>query len=207
MTRAEFEAADACPGTRVEWLGVTDETQGGEPLGLVWPRFGFDLDGNFLMADERHSRLVANLLKMLYRSVNDALWAVYTQDAEVGCPTGRHRFPDVVLTEIPTRYADHPHDRRLVLLNPSICIEVLSDSTEEVDLEHKPADYLSIPSVTDYVAVEQRTRRVLHRRRAVDAVPARWEVTRLDAADAVLSLADPAVELPLAEIYARVFPA
>ena len=35
MTRAEFEAADACPGTRVEWFGVTGETKDSEPPGLA----------------------------------------------------------------------------------------------------------------------------------------------------------------------------
>ena len=204
MTRAEFEAADGSPGTRVEWLGVSDETRHGEPLGLVWPRFGFDSNGNYLMANENHGEIVSNLFTALTTRFDRDVWQLLTQDGEVGCPTGRHRFPDILLTRRPARYADHPRGERRVLLNPTVCIEVLSNSTEEVDLEEKPADYLSVPTVTDYVTVEQRRRRVLHRRRVVGAVPARWDVDRLDAGDAMLVLADPAVSLPLADIYARV---
>lgn len=204
MTRAEFEAADACPGTRVEWLGTTDETRDGELLGEVRPRFGFNPDGSYAMANRTHGRIVTNLLSALLPAVDQEEWDVLTQDAEVGCPTGRHRFPDIVLTRLPAEYAPHPEDRELVLLNPSVCIEVLSDSTERVDLVDKPGDYLSIPSVTDYLVVAQNEPNVLHHRRNVEAQPAAWAVTRqTDPAGAVL-LAEPAVELPLAKIYQRV---
>ena len=204
MTRAEFEAASDCPGTRVEWLGLTDETRGGQPLGLVWPRFGFDDDGSYAMANSRHGRIVMNLILLLGEQLDRDVWRMLTQDGEVGCPTGRHRFPDVVLAREPARYAPHPDGDEVVLLNPSVCFEVLSDSTESVDQRDKPADYLSVPDVTDYVVIDQRARRVWHRRRAAGAVPARWDVTRLEAADAVVRLAAPAATLPLTALYARV---
>ena len=204
MTRAEFEAADESPGTRVEWLGVSDETRDGEPLGFVWPRFGFDSNGNFQMATPGHREIVANLMLGLGARVDRDVWEIVTQDGEVGCPTGRHRFPDVVLIRRPAVHAPNPGRVEQVILNASVCIEVLSDSTEEVDLTDKPADYLSVPSVTDYVTVEQRARRVLHRRRVPDAVPARWVVTRLEGPEDVLTFSDPALTLPLADIYARV---
>ena len=204
MTRAEFETAGDCPGTRVEWLGVTDETRDGEPLGLVRPRFGFNPDGTYAMANSRHGRIVMNLIELLLGVVDRDVWRLLTQDGEVGCPTGRHRFPDVLLAREPAHYAPHPRGEEVVLLNPSVCFEALSDSTAAVDLGEKAGDYLSVPDVTDYVVVEQRRRRVIHYRRVADAVPARWDVTRLEAADAAVVLAAPAATLPLAEIYARI---
>ncbi|QDT15669.1 Uma2 family endonuclease [Alienimonas californiensis] len=211
MTRAEFEAADACPGTRVEWLGVTGETRDGEPLGHVRPRFGFNPDGSYAMANRQHSTLVTNLIALLLGAVDRDVWEVFTQDAEVGCLTGRHRFPDVVLTRLPARYADHPRDREFVLLNPSVCIEVLSEGTEAVDLRDKPGDYLSIPSVTDYLVVAQDEPNVLHHRRAAGGAmndePAAWAVERIADLAATVTLTAPAATLPLAEIYKRVFPA
>ena len=203
MTREEFEIADCCPGTRVEWLGVSDETRGGEPLGLVWPRFGFNPDGSYSMANGTHGEIVSNVFGNLFTQIDRDAWQLLTQDGEVGCPTGRHRFPDVVLTPRPPRYADHPLGRRLVLLNPAICVEVLSEGTATVDLRDKPGDYLSVPTVTDYLVVAQTEPCVLHHRRVSDQ-PDRWSVTRVTDTAGSVEVAAPAVTLPLAEIYARV---
>ncbi|NNJ25156.1 Uma2 family endonuclease [Alienimonas chondri] len=218
MTRAEFEAAAEDPGTRVEWLGMTEETRDGEPLGEVWPRFGFpEHDGlsnerkGFALATALHSRIVTNLMGLLIAALDQDVWQIDSQALEVVCLTGRRRFPDVVLTRLPARYADHPRDRELVLLNPSVCIEVLSEGTEAVDLREKPADYLSIPSVTDYLVVAQDEPNVLHHRRASGGnganEPSAWAVTRTTDLEASVSLAAPAATLPLAEIYKRIFPA
>ena len=204
MTRAEFEAADACPGTRVEWLGATDETRGGAVLGEVWPRFGFDPDGSYAMANPRHREIVANVTLAIGPQIDRDAWELATQDAEVGCATGRVRFPDVVLVRRPAEHAPNPGGTERVITNAAVCVEVLLDSTERTDLGDKPADYLSVPTVTDYLIVAQRERCVWHRRRSTRPGPPSWDVTRLDAADAAVTLEEPALTLPLAAVYARV---
>ena len=203
MTRAEFEEADECPGTRVEWLGVSDETRHGEPLGLVWPRFGFNPDGTYAMASPTHREIVANILATMFPQVDRDIWEIATQDGEVGCGTGRHRFPDVVLTPRPARHAPNPGRTEQVIVNAAVCIEVLSESTASTDLRDKPADYLSVPTVTDYLVVAQDAPNVLHHRRAAGE-PAAWEVSRVTDPGGSVTLAGPGVTLPLAEIYARV---
>ena len=204
MTRAEFEAAAECTGTRVEWLGFSGETRGGEPLGQVWPVHGFNDDGSFAMATEEYNILVTILIMLLGRLVDLDVWQVESQAAEVGLPTGRGRFPDVALTRKPTRHAPHPENKKLVLLNPSVAFEALSDTTSEVDLEDKPADYLSVPSVTDYIVIDQDQAFVLHHRRSAEPGPPHWDVTRIEDLAAAVTLTEPAVSLPLGEIYARV---
>ena len=205
MTRAEFEAADR-PGTRVEWLGMSGETRGGEPLGVVWPVHGFNPDGSFAMASPQHSEIVANLMETLFQTVGRNLWIIGTQDVEVGLPTGRSRFPDVALARRPARYAPGARGTDRILLTPAAAFEVRSDSTVRVDEEDKPADYLSVDTLTDYVLIDQTRPHVAHRRRA-DAVPARWDLTFHDDLADRIELSAPAVSLTLAEIYARVFPA
>ena len=204
MTRAEFEAAAEDTATRCEWLGYTDETRDGEPLGLVWPRYGFGSAGNFQMPTSVHSRIVTNLMGACTANLDQDEWQIDTQGMEVGCPTGRGRFPDVLLTHVPAVYAEHPRDRELVLLNPSVCVEVLSDSTANVDLSEKTGDYLSVPTVTDYLVVAQTAREVLHHRRVTGAAPPRWDVTRLSEPGAAVTLASPALPLPLDGLYRRV---
>ena len=202
MTRAEFEAADK-PGTRVEWLGNSGETRHGEVLGRVWPVHGFDSEGRYAMATGFHSEIVANLVLALGTRVDRDLIQIATQDAEVGLPTGRTRFPDVVLTPRPVLYAPHVEDKPLIVLNPAVVFEVLSESTAAVDEEDKPADYLSVETITDYVVIDQDRRRVRHRRRA-GATPASWEVRTLTTPEDFVRLAEPNLEIPLSEIYARV---
>ncbi len=92
MTRAEFEAADR-PGTRVEWLGFSGETRGGEPLGIVRPVHGFNPDGSYAMASPRHSKISMNLSLLLGRLIDEDQWLLGAQDVEVGLPTGAQPVP------------------------------------------------------------------------------------------------------------------
>lgn len=89
------------------------------------------------------------------KGVDEDIWRIDSNALEIGCPTGRGRFPDVPLTRRPGLFADHPADRELVLLNPTVCVEVLPDSTASVDLTEKTGGHLSVPSVTDYLVVAQ----------------------------------------------------
>ena len=203
MTRAEFEAAAENPETRVEWLGVTGETRDGDPLGLVWPRFGFRDDGSYAMPTLRHATINMNVVLTLGGQFDREAWDFFTQDAEVACGTGRTRLPDAVLAKRPAEYVPHPRGEagERLLLSPAVCFEVTSRGTASVDRSEKPGDYLSISTVTDYLVIDQALRRVLHHRRAAGTGPPTWDVTTLDGPDDVVALAAPAVMLPLAEIY------
>jgi Uma2 family endonuclease len=46
------------------------------------------------------------------------------------------------------------------LLNPTLIVEVLSESTEEYDRGEKFAHYMKIPSLREYVLVSQKTRKI-----------------------------------------------
>ena len=155
------------------------------------------------MADSSHRKVVMNLTAIILPQIDRDLWELAGMDAEIGCPTGRHRFADLSLTRLPAVHAPHPRDREVVLLNPRVVFEVLSPSTRAVDLGDKPADYLSVPTTTDYLVVDPRRVWVQHRRRAGDA-PGRWAVTTLEDRSAAVTLEDPAATLPLGEVYARV---
>ena len=207
MTRAEFDAASENTETRVEWLGMTGETRGGEPLGAVRPVHGFFDDGTPAVATEAHDTILINLLFAVGAGLDRGVWKLSSQDLELRTPSGRGRFPDVMLTPEPAVWVPHPRNRRLALTNAAIVFEILSDSTEAVDLGEKRADYLSAPSVTDYVIFDQDEPLALHHTRADPPAAAEWRVRRVDGLDQTVSLAAPAVSLPLATIYARAFDA
>ena len=121
---------------------------------------------------------------------------------------GKLRYPDLVVAPVPATFEPHPDGKQLVLTNPAVLIEVLSDSTESEDFNDKLADYSTLPSVTDYLIAAQDEPLVLHYRRPAGSAPEDgWHVTRHAGAGAAVTLADPAATLSLAELYARVFPA
>lgn len=78
-------------------------------------------------------------------------------------------------------------------------VEVLSPSTEKYDRADKFEFVKLIPSLTDYILVEQDRVRIEHYQRNGE----NWTVRSYHQRDAVLSLSDLALEIPLDEIYDR----
>jgi Uma2 family endonuclease len=98
-------------------------------------------------------------------------------------------YPDVTVVCGEPRFRDDEQD---VLLNPTLVVEVLSESTERFDRGDKFAGYRSVDSVRQVVLVSQHVRRVEVYTRA-DA--GRWMmeeaiagVVRLEAIDCEVAL-------------------
>ena len=187
MSRVEYEAFTEEQETKFEWVD-------GEAI---------EMSG----ATEEHCDLTGNL-DFLLRTVirrrggGAARGKVYNGDMRVRTRggAGPNRYPDVSVVVGESRFARHPEDKKLDLLNPTVLIEVLSDSTAEDD-EHgrKFEDYTATPSVSDYVLADSRAMRVVHRtRRAAGESWAEAELT--DPAD-VLELPAVGFAATLAEIY------
>ena len=88
---------------------------------------------------------------------------------------------------------DDPH----AIVNPTVIIEVLSDSTAAVDREDKSFDYRRLPSLSEYVLISQRERSIEVSRRNG---PRRWTVDELLAGER-LPLISLGVELAVDKIY------
>ena len=188
---------------RHEWVNGVGRWENGEELGEVRPVQGYDENGEAAMATWGHNEIVVNLLGILIPLLRGTGMKAASQAMEVRGRNGRGRYPDVLIAPEQRRFERHPEDKALVLLNPLVLIEVLSDTTASTDRGDKLEDYASIPSVTDYLIVAQDEPRVEHRRRTGDG----WRLTTHEGLDAAVTLAEPAVALKLAEIYERVFTA
>ena len=195
-----------------EWkcgLGLYED---GAEVGEVRPVSGYEKDGSPALPTFNHAKLVREWLVRL-----DALCAAasaggtheaVSEGVAVRLASGRLRYPDLVVAPTPPQFEPHPAGRQLVLVNPAMLIEILSDSTETEDLTVKLGDYATIPTVTDYLIAAQDQRLVLHYRRPAGSAPADgWHVTRHAGAEAAVTLTEPAAELSLGELYARVIPA
>jgi len=109
--------------------------------------------------------------------------------------TGRATYPDVSMVCGPIEL--DPDDRSgTTITNPVLLVEVLSPSTEEVDRVSKWRDYQRIPSLQEYVLVNQEPRVEIYRRLASGS----WEY--LDVQEGVVKLVSGAT-LDLSILYAN----
>jgi Uma2 family endonuclease len=157
-----------------------------------------------------HADISTNLIAGLHNQLLDSPCRVRSKDTKVltGLVSpkrskGMFSYPDIVIICGEPQYHDQKRD---ILLNPSVIIEVLSDTTELFDRGKKFERYRDwLPSLTDYILVSQTAPLVEHFTRKEGDV---WEFHPVSGLDSVLELPTLNCSLKLSEIYFRVeFPA
>ena len=122
-----------------------------------------------------------------------------SQNMKVAAGGGRsYVYPDYLIVCGERRFRDGEQD---VLTNPSIVVEILSPSTQQYDRTTKFDLYKQIPTVNEYVLIEQDRPRVEHWRRADDGD---WRWNTVEGMDATLSLDSAPVAVALRDLYDRV---
>jgi Uma2 family endonuclease len=112
--------------------------------------------------------------------------------------TGLFAYPDLSIVCDEPRFLDREMD---TLLNPTILVEILSDTTESYDRGEKFGHYRQIPSLKEYLLISQYAPRIEHyTRQAVH----QWLLTEVAGMDAKLPLPSVGITLDLREIFARV---
>lgn len=93
----------------------------------------------------------------------------------------------------------HPPSPKATALNPTLLLEVTSDSSEEYDTRDKVDFYRTIPSLRDYVIVSHRERRItVHSRNEAGE----W-VMRVGVAGGRVAATSVGAELVVDEIYEK----
>jgi Uma2 family endonuclease len=150
-------------------------------------------------ASRSHNRITVNLTAALHAQLKRKPCEPFTGDMRVKVsPTGLYTYPDVVVVCGEPRFEDQHVD---TLLNPTVIIEVLSDSTEAYDRGEKFAHYRALESLTDYLLVAQDQPRIEHFRRQPDG---QWLYSAADGLDSQVAIANIGCVLQLAEVYERV---
>jgi Uma2 family endonuclease len=100
-----------------------------------------------------HARLGGRVIYLLNRELSTRPCRVFTSDARIRVEaTDLDTYPDVsVVCGEPRTAAGDDH----ALVNPTLVVEVLSDSTEAYDRGQKAAHYRRIPSLQAYLLVSQ----------------------------------------------------
>ena len=105
-----------------------------------------------------HVRIVTNLIAELDTQLRDRPCDVFSTDLRTKVsPVGLYTYPDVIVVCGEARFEDQHVD---TLLNPTLVIEVLSDSTEAYDRGEKFGYYRTLESLTECVLVSQRECRI-----------------------------------------------
>jgi Uma2 family endonuclease len=144
-----------------------------------------------------HARLQAAVLFALERQLEGAPCQPFPSDLRVRiAATGMATYPDVTVVcgAVQTDPAD-PH----AVTNPTLIVEVLSDSTEAYDRGEKFEHYRQVPTLEAYVLVSHRVRSIETRLRGADGS---WSERQAGRGETV-RLAVVGAEMSVDEIYDR----
>jgi Uma2 family endonuclease len=117
-----------------------------------------------------------------------------------------HMLPDGMTVRVESRTAFEPDalvycgqrvaPTALEIPNPVIVVEVLSPSTQRIDVSKKLAGYFQLPSVAHYLIVDPTKPLIVHHTRGSDGTILTHIVH-----DGVIALEPPGLELRLADVY------
>ena len=150
-------------------------------------------------ASRAHNLITVNLARSLGNQLLNRPCEAYISDMRVKAADARsYRYPDVAVVCGRPEFEDEHAD---TLLNPTLLIEVLSPCTEAGDRGEKFVEYRCIPSLKQYILVEQDKPRIERYERQRDG----WLLTETAGLDATVSLDAVGCVLALAEVYDKVF--
>ena len=146
-----------------------------------------------------HNQISLNIGSLLNLDLKRKDYHVCIADIKLWIPQkNSFNYPDVmIIPKPPTFY----NNRKDVVLNPMVIIEVLSDSTKDYDRGDKFRQYRSIPSLQDYILVDQDKAYIEYFKKTAAH---EWLFTEIDNIDKSLNLASINTSLTLIDIYDNV---
>jgi len=150
-------------------------------------------------ASARHVLIVGNVAAELRNQLRDRTCTVYSADLRVSVsPDGLYTYPDVIVVCGDPQFIEAELD---TLTNPTLIVEVLSESTKNYDRGEKFEQYRQIPSFGEYLLIAQDKIHVEHYLRQNDGS---WILTETNDPGAVIELVSINCRLSVTEIYAKV---
>jgi Uma2 family endonuclease len=148
-------------------------------------------------ASLRHERIIGNLIFNIRLRLRGCEVFVANLRLEVRA-ANLFTYPDVMVICGDPQLTD---DRQDMVLNPTLIIEVLSKSTRRYDRGQKFAAYRTIPTLKEYLIVEQSE---IYIEQYVRQPEEQWTLTEFNDAQTMLKLPSLGIELRVADIYEKV---
>ena len=150
-------------------------------------------------ASRHHNLITSNAHVSLANQLRNRPCEVYQSDMRVQTKVdSAYRYPDIVVVCAVPLFAD---TNPVSLTNPTLIIEVLSESTAERDYEQKSREYRQMPTVQEYVLISQTTARI---QRYLKQDDVNWLYTDLTGLDQNLHLQSIDCTLEFVEVFRRV---
>lgn len=150
-------------------------------------------------ASRKHSLITFNIALSLGPQLKGRQCEAYVSDMRVKVrSSGLYTYPDVIVICAEPEFEDEQKD---TLLNPTLIVEVLSESTEAYDRGKKFEHYQTLKSLSDYILVAQETACVECYIRQGDG---NWLYSAYEEIDDTIELASVRCALPLSEVYDKV---
>ncbi|WP_017654838.1 Uma2 family endonuclease [Fortiea contorta] len=146
-----------------------------------------------------HNQIALNLsteLNFAFKKQNNR---VYMGDVRLWTPPKRtYTYPDVMIL------VDEPefwNNRKDIIVNPQVIIEVLSKSTAAYDSEDKFQAYRTIPTFQEYLLIDQNR---IHIDQFSKTGKKQWTLREYDEEDEKVSLVTVPFEISLEDVYNKV---
>ena len=147
----------------------------------------------------RHSIILANILGMLGVDPTVRKCHLYAAGACVQVKAAElYTYPDITIVCGQPAHGDAKKD---TLTNPTLIFEVLSPSTQDYDRGRKFQNYRALPSLREYITVEQASPHVEQWTRQDEH---QWLLTEIDGLDNTLRLQSIECSLLFSDIFYHV---
>ena len=149
-------------------------------------------------ASRKHNLIVANLTRELTQQLKGKPCELYPNDMRVKVPSSRlYTYPDVVIVCGGPQFEDEYVD---TLLNPTLIIEVLSESTESYDRGKKFGYYRTVETLSEYLLIAQDEYKI---EQYVKQADGRWLLSEASSLDGAVEIVSIQCVLALKEAYDR----
>jgi Uma2 family endonuclease len=143
-----------------------------------------------------HGLIGGNVFRALGNRLDGTKCIPFNSDVRVCVRWGSLiAYPDVSIVCGAIEYVD---DKRDTIANPRIVVEVLSPSTRNYDRGEKSRLYRLMPSLTEYLLIEQTPVEIEHYRRLPND---HWDIETIRDANAIVRLESIGCAIPISEIY------
>ena len=150
-------------------------------------------------AKRNHNKVATNLSGLIWQHLKGKDCESYSNDMRVFVPkTGLYTYPDLVVVCGEPKFQDKVFD---TLLNSTLLVEVLSETTESYDRGKKFQHYRSIESLQEYVLVAQDEARIEKYIKHGDGF---WLLSEAVGLDSKIEFASIECRIALAEVYDKI---
>ena len=150
-------------------------------------------------ASRKHNLVAGNIFRELSQQLRSRQCEAYMSDMRVKVTaTGLYTYPDVVVVCGEPKFEDTFVD---TLLNPTLLVEVLSQSTERYDRIAKSSYYRTLDSLSEHLLVAQDEVRLEQYVKQPNGV---WLLFEYSALENVVELSSISCSLALRDVYDKV---